>query len=58
MMIGGWKTRSIFERYNIKSEDDLRDAAAAVAAGAIGKGLGKTPRTRPIGKARKAEDSS
>jgi integrase len=58
MMIGGWKTRSIFERYNIKSEDDLRDTAAAVAAGAIGKGLGKTARTTPIGKARKAEDSS
>ncbi len=31
MMVGGWKTRSIFERCNIKSEDDLRDAAELVA---------------------------
>lgn len=58
MMIGGWKTRSIFERYNIKSEDDLREAAAAVAAGAIGKELGRIARTKLIGKARKTHDIS
>jgi hypothetical protein len=32
MEICGWKTRLMFERYNIKNEDDLRDAAARVAA--------------------------
>jgi hypothetical protein len=30
MRILGHKTRSMFERYDIKNEEDLRDAAAAV----------------------------
>jgi len=28
MSIGGWKTRHVFERYNIKSRDDVKRAAA------------------------------
>ena len=48
MLIGGWKTRSIFERFNIKNEDDLRDAAAMVAEKRIGKNWEKQGKIPPL----------
>jgi hypothetical protein len=32
MKIGGWKTCAMFDRYDIRDEEDLRDAAAQVAS--------------------------
>jgi hypothetical protein len=32
MKIGGWKTRSVFERYAIVSQSDIRDAMAKLEA--------------------------
>jgi integrase len=42
MKILGHKTRSMFERYNIKNEDDLREAAMVVAKPVLGNN-GKEP---------------
>jgi hypothetical protein len=33
MKIGGWKTRSVFERYAIVSQSDIRDAMVKLEAG-------------------------
>jgi integrase len=48
MLIGGWKTRAVFERYNITNEDDLRDAAAMVSQKRIGKNWEKQGKIRPL----------
>jgi hypothetical protein len=47
-MIGGWKTRSVVERYNIKREDDVREAAEAVDTSGNGKKWEKRARTTTI----------
>jgi integrase len=42
MQIGGWRTRSVFERYNIKNQRDLQEAAVLV-------GQLRTVQTREMG---------
>jgi hypothetical protein len=53
MQICGWKTRSMFDRYDIKNEDDLRDAAAQIAMirvlGGKPRVMGRGPEISPTG---------
>jgi integrase len=51
MKILGHKTRSIFERYNIKNEDDLREAALAL--GLLGRNGKKRAQVVPLASAPK-----
>jgi hypothetical protein len=50
MKILGHKTRNIFERYDIKNEDDLREAAQAVGEmGSNGKNRARVMAIAPAG---------
>ena len=47
MKIGGWKTRSVFDRYNIVDEKDLADAAAKLDQNALERKLRHSSGTVP-----------
>ncbi|WP_242342699.1 tyrosine-type recombinase/integrase [Anaeromyxobacter terrae] len=34
MRMGGWKTRAVFDRYNVVADDDVREAARCLQAAA------------------------
>jgi hypothetical protein len=49
MQLAGWKTRAVFERYNVKNEKDLQEAAATVgSAREMGRGNGAQASVTPI----------
>ena len=53
MKIGGWKTRSVFDRYNIVDEKDLADAAAKLDQKAMERKLRHSSGTVPQNRTQK-----
>jgi hypothetical protein len=58
MKIGGWKTRSTFDRYNIVNEKDLAEAAAKLDQKAQQRKLRHSSGTVPSKSSMKDESSS
>jgi len=48
MQLGGWKTRSVFDRYHIVSEGDLREAGSKLTGTITGTVASKTVDVSPI----------
>ena len=47
MELGGWRTRSVFARYNVTSESDLADAVERVSRYVTERGA-ERPKVRPL----------
>lgn len=47
MELGGWRTRSMFARYNVTSERDLADAVERVSRYVVERGA-ERPKVRPL----------
>ena len=58
MEIGGWKTRAVFDSYDIKNEDDLREAAAMVSGSRIGKNWEKRAKVKALKPSAKVQRAS
>ena len=47
MELGGWRTRSVFSRYNVTSERDLADAVERIS-GYVAERAAERPKVRPL----------
>ena len=47
MALGGWRTRSVFDRYNVTSEKDLANAVEAISDYVTERGT-ERPKVEPL----------